>query len=132
MAITKSKKSGIMGRVTSAVIPAVVGAAVGVVDDAVGSTNSEMVAYGAIGAGILLPTFVKGTDKVGDSLAAVGGFMMSKSLGLADKIGLTDVASTTGLGDRAVMGNAPSNMFHEKKNFSQGKSSKTSNTNPMG
>lgn len=136
MAITKSKKkSGIAGRLMASVTPVLVGAAVGVVDDAAGAENSEMVSYGALAVGIALPAFVPGTENMGNSLASVGSFMVSKNLGIAEKLGLTDTATTTGLGDRHALGNV-SRMFQDKKE-AQKKSSPVSGNggskaNPLG
>lgn len=61
--------------------------------------NAELVDYGMIAAGILLPEFVKNEMAVnaGDALLAVGAYRFAVANNLADKIGVN------GIGDSASM-----------------------------
>lgn len=133
MAILKSKKKvNTKDRVTGAVTSAVVGAGMSVLDGVVG--EGDMLNYGSLAVGIALPMFVPGTEKIGDAVAAIAAYKLSKELDLAGKLGLTDAPKTTGLGDRFALGDVD-RMFIDKSN-SQKKNtnlSKSPNTaQPLG
>lgn len=60
--------------------------------------NAEMVDYGMIAAGIVLPEVVKGNEMVvnaADALLAIGAYRMAKSYNLAEKIGVNSIGSSS-------------------------------------
>lgn len=118
-----------MSRVKGAITPVLVGGAMGVADDALGAEHTEKLGLGALVAGIAVPAFVPGMEKIGDNVAAVGAYMAAKNFKLADKIGL----GVNGVGDRHALGNT-SKMFIERKveNRKASSNSATPSANPMG
>lgn len=131
MKIFKGKKVKVMDAVKNGITPALVGAGLSVVDDMM-PEQSETVGIAALIGGIVVPAIVPGTSGIGQSAAAVGAFMTSKSMGLAGKLGLTDVATTTGLSDRSALGNAQ-RMFVNKQDAERRPSASTPKApNPMG
>lgn len=131
MAMLKGKKVKVMDAVKNGITPALVGAGLSVVDDMM-PEQSETVGIAALIGGIVVPAFVPGTSGIGQSAAAVGAFMTSKSMGLAGKLGLTEAATTTGLSDRSALGNAQ-RMFVNKQDAERRPSAGTPKApNPMG
>ncbi len=131
MKIFKGKKVKVMDAVKNGITPALVGAGLSVVDDMM-PEQSETVGIAALIGGIVVPAIVPGTSGIGQSAAAVGAFMTSKSMGLAGKLGLTDVATTTGLSDRSALGNAQ-RMFVNKQDAERRPSAGTPKApNPLG
>ena len=132
----KGKKVKVMDAVKNGITPALVGAGLSVVDDMMADTTkpetSETIGIVSLIAGIALPAFVPGTSGIGQSAAAVGAFMTSKSMGLAGKLGLTEAATTTGLSDRSALGNAQ-RMFVNKQDAERRPSASTPKApNPLG
>ena len=60
--------------------------------------NAEMVDYGMIAAGILLPEVVKGNEMIvnaADALLAVGAYRMATAYNIAEKIGVNSIGTST-------------------------------------
>lgn len=114
MAKGKKMKLNLGKRITGSLMSAGTGAVVNVAESAIG--KSDMMNYGMLAAGALLPAFVPGdlTETLGGSLTTIAGYKIAESLGLGDKLGLTP-ASTTGLGDRSMIASARFRNAGKKK-----------------
>lgn len=69
------------------------GAATQVVSQLIGDENQNIVNYGLIGAGLILPEVVKSEmiDNVGTAMMAVGTYRWAESAGLASKLGISGI-----------------------------------------
>lgn len=130
--LRKGKKINTSSRIKSGVTSLAVGVGMSLVDALVG--ESDMINYGALVAGIGLPMFVPGTEKIGDGVAAIAAYKVGKDMDVAGKLGLTAVAPVNGLSDRLAMGNV--NKMFKNKEFAQKKNSSVNNSakapNPLG
>lgn len=92
---------------TRSIIGAGTGAVAQVIDKAIDLQNPEHLDYTLIGAGIVLPEFIKKEEMeiVGSSLTAIGAYRLAERKELADKLGFGKKASATaGLPDDFVIG----------------------------
>lgn len=100
-------KINVKATLTRSAVLAVTGAAATVVETLVEgdpdtetgrNKNAEMVDYGMIAAGILLPEVVKGNSMVEDAssaLLAIGAYRMAKAYDLPGKIGINSIGTST-------------------------------------
>src|ERR1035437_7441463 len=112
--MAKGKKIDIKKAVMRVVVIGGAGAAAQVVTEAMGATNVDIVNYGIVGLGVILPELVKGNDlasDAADALLAIGAYKLSEQYDLGGNLGITKTiapATTTavkGLRDFSAVGN---------------------------
>ena len=120
----KGQKAG--GRIKNSLLNVGIGAGMSVVDAMV---TNDAVGYVALGAGVLLPIAVGGTERAGDALAAVGAYKVATQMNLAGTLGLGSNPATAGVFDsRNAIGRT---LFNQKKKAER-KSGKHNPNNTIG
>lgn len=121
----KIGKINIQKTLTRTAVIAVTGAAATIVETLVEGVidpettrpkNAEMVDYGMIIAGAVLPEVMKGNEMVADAssaLLAIGAYRMAKAYDLSEKIGVNSIA---GASDVHMIGNQVWNPVKTKEN----------------
>jgi|ERR1035437_8607178 hypothetical protein len=116
-----TKKLDIKKAVMRVVVIGGAGAAAQVITEAMGSTNVDIVNYGIVGAGIILPELIKGNDLVSDAadaLLAIGAYKLSEQYDLGAKLGITKTVTPVvkGLKNFSAVGDwAPQRTYQANK-----------------
>lgn len=115
--MAKTKKFDFKKIAISTITAGVTGAIANIASDAVSATNPDIVDYGMIIGGALLPEFVKNemVETAGTALIAVGAFKLAERNDLAGKLGITKSPTTTGLNDFRNIGATPWKPNYGKK-----------------
>lgn len=90
--MAKGKKIDFKKVAVNTLTAAGTGAIAQVVSEAVAATNQDLVDFGMIAAGVLLPELVKGNSMVetaGQSLVAIGGYKLAEKYDISGKLGIT-------------------------------------------
>lgn len=115
----KIKKSDLAAIVKKTGITAATGVVTEIAVKAISATNDDIVNYGLLAVGVILPEVMKGNeivDTASSALVAISAYKLSEKYDLSSKLGITKTA-VTGLDDIKAIGSGwtPGSSYQAQK-----------------